>query len=123
MKTLFLTIFAAFSFAAVSFSQDVKSVTTQSKSELAFAKSTGLYVFKLPSSVSVEDVTKNASYYVNYFKVDFNKSTSEAKISLKTNDATSRRIIMRFISSCGINSYNVEGVAMKMDEFFTAFLQ
>jgi hypothetical protein len=60
---------------------------------------------------------------VNYFKVDFNKSKSEAKITMLTNDATSRRIIMRFISSCGINSYNVEGVAMKMDEFYTAFLQ
>lgn len=123
MKTLFLTIFAAFSFTAVSFSQEVKSVTTQPKSELATAKSTGLYVFKLPTSVSVEDVTKNASYYVNYFKVDFNKSKSEAKITMLTNDATSRRIITRFISSCGINSYNVEGVAMKMDEFYTAFLQ
>ncbi len=123
MKTLFLTIFAAFSFTAVSFSQEVKSVTTQPKSELATAKSTGLYVFKLPTSVSFEDVTKNASYYVNYFKVDFNKSKSEAKITMLTNDATSRRIITRFISSCGINSYNVEGVAMKMDEFYTAFLQ
>ncbi|MBP6089900.1 MAG: hypothetical protein KA521_01490 [Crocinitomicaceae bacterium] len=123
MKTFFLTILAAVSFGTLSYSQEMKSVVTQSKSELAAAKNSGIFVFKLPVSVSSEDVAKNASYYVNYFKVDYNKVKSEAKVTMVTNDATSRRIIMRFISSCGINSYIVDGVSLKIDEFYTTYLQ
>lgn len=123
MKTLFLTLLVTVSLGTVSFSQEIKSVVTQSKSELVAAKSSGVFVFKLPSSVSPEDVAKNASFYVNYFKVDYNKSKSEAKVSMVTNDANSRRIIMRFIASYGINNFTVDGSSFKMEDFYTTFLQ
>lgn len=123
MKTLFLTILASAVIGSVSFSQETKAVITQSKSELVAAKNSGVFIFKLPVTISSEDVAKNASFYVNYFKVDYNKTKNEAKVTMVTNDATSRRIIQRFISSCGINSYLVDGVSMKIDEFYTTFLQ
>jgi hypothetical protein len=42
MKTLFLTLLVTVSLGTVSFSQEIKSVVTQSKSELVAAKSSGV---------------------------------------------------------------------------------
>jgi hypothetical protein len=94
-----------------------------SKKELISAKETGGYTIKLPSQLTKEEVDKCAGFYVHNFTVNFDEETKEAKISMVTNDARNRQIIIRFVTACGVRHMNIEGSIMEMQDFFETYLK
>lgn len=124
MRTLFLSFIAIIGFSAISFSQLASTVASaQTKTELATSKETGKYLFVLPSGLTTEEVTKNAKYYTLYFTVDFNQTSSEAKINMIANDEKSRHVVIRFFSACGVQSVKVDGNTISTEEFFLTYMK
>jgi hypothetical protein len=123
MKTFFLSIIATLGFMTFSLSQATGIAKAQSKKELAASKLSGSYVFTLPSGISEDDVTKNASYYVHYFTVSYSQKSAQVKIDMIENDDKSRHIIIRFLTSIGMKAVTVEQKNLELNEFFTSYLQ
>jgi hypothetical protein len=120
MKTLFFTLMAVIGCSFASFSQ---VATTQTKMELNASKSNGKYVFMMPAGLNKDDVMKNAAYYVHYFTVGYNEKSGQAKVDMVNNDEKSRRVILRFLMSCGVRSVVVEGQTMNLEDFYSTHLQ
>lgn len=94
-----------------------------SKSAVIEGKSSGIFKFTLPTSAVKEDVDKSASYYVHNFTVNFDNASKVAEIKMVSNDETSRKIIVRFLSACGIQSVNIEGNIIDIYPFYETYLK
>jgi hypothetical protein len=124
MKTFFLSLIAVIGLSTVSFAQDASnSATAQSKTQLTSAKQSGVYTFVMPATLTAEDVTKNSKYYVQYFTTEFNASTKEVKLKMNSNDELGRRVITRFLASCGVQNVIVDGNSMITEDFFNTYLK
>jgi len=124
MKTFFLSLIAVIGLSTVSFAQDgSNSATAQSKTQLASAKESGMFTFVMPSTLTAEEVTKNSKYYVHYFTTEFNASTKEVKLKMVANDEMGRRVITRFLASCGVQNVIVDGNTMITEDFFNSYLK
>ena len=124
MKSLFLfLIVVACSFSSLHAQENEVVALVLSKKELVSGKETGAYRITLPAQMTKEDVTKSAGFYVHNFTVNFDEKTKEAKISMVTNDARNRQIIVRFMTACGVRHMNVEGSMMEMQDFFETYLK
>lgn len=124
MKTIFLSFITFLSISTFSFGQDASNIATaQTKNELVSSKESGNYVFILPAGLSVDDVNKNAKYYVHYFTVEYLEKTNQANITMITNDDKSRHVIMRFLTACGVRYVMVDGNTVSLEDFFVNFVQ
>jgi hypothetical protein len=94
-----------------------------SKTELAEGKRIGKFKFVLPDGLSLDDVKKNASYYVHNFSVEYVPNKNEAFITMVTNDERNRLIIVRFLSACGVQQVNIEGTLMETFKFYETYLK
>lgn len=124
MKTFFLSLIAVIGLSTVSFAQDASnSATAQTKTQLASAKESGVYTFFMPAALTAEEVTKNSKYYVHYFTTEFNVSTKEVKLKMNANDELGRKVITRFLASCGVQNVIVDGKSMITEDFFNTYMK
>ncbi|MEY3237251.1 MAG: hypothetical protein RI883_1352 [Bacteroidota bacterium] len=123
MRTLFLSVLTVVSMATVSYAQENNSATAQSKTELVSSKETGNYSFILGNKLSVEEVAKNAQYYVHYFTVNYSDKTNEAKVTMIANDEKTRHVVVRFLTACGIQNVIVDGRTISTEEFYINFMK
>jgi len=124
MKKLISTFVCVMGFVAMSFAQDAtNTAVTNGTDALAKSKASGAYVYTLPETATNEMVEKASSYYVSHFTVDFDDAINEAKITLLTEEASSRFIMVRFLSGCGVRYLEVDGQALELQEFMDKHLQ
>jgi hypothetical protein len=111
---LFLTV-STFANGIVTYSD----ATTASNS-----KTIGVFNFSFDSSYSMEDITKTAKYYTNYFSVVPNQSDNSisVKISLVEDNEMARRVITRFFVSLDVKSINVNGTEVQIEEFIKTYV-
>jgi hypothetical protein len=124
MKKIFFTLIVLVGFATVGFSQDRGTIAnTEGKEQLMSSKVSGEYTFTLPSNVTNEMVTKNASYYPSYFTVNFDNASKTANISMVNNEAKSRYVIARFLSACGVKEVEIDGKNVPVHVFIEEYLK
>jgi hypothetical protein len=105
------------------FGQKTLSATAANVAELKGGVSTGHIQLTLPAEVSEENVIMYAKYYTNMFTVDFNAKSHVATFHMLTNDANSRRVILRFLGANQISNVQVADRAYDLGAFFDNFLQ
>ena len=100
-----------------------KTATIESEKIVKDGVTAGLLNFTFPAEMTKEEVLKIASYYVQYFTVDFDESTHRSKIKMVENDARNRMIIMRFLTASGIDKIQVGNVLMSTADFNATYLK
>lgn len=88
------------------------------------SKTTGVFNFSFDSNYLVEDITKTANYYTNYFTVSPVKSENgiSVKISLVDDNEMARRVITRFFVSLEVKTISVNGKDILIDEFIKTYV-
>jgi hypothetical protein len=94
-----------------------KSASLSGKA-LASGKSTGTFVFVMPSEITTDQVDKVKGYYKQYFTVNFNQAKHEATLVLTENKEMNRRVILRFLGALETNAVNVDGKEKTLEDFF-----
>ena len=89
------------------FGQKTLSATAANLAELKGGVATGHIQLTLPAEVTEENVIMYAKYYTNMFTVDFNAKSHVATFHMLTNDANSRRVILRFLGANQISNVQV----------------
>ncbi|MEN9993400.1 MAG: hypothetical protein RL762_57 [Bacteroidota bacterium] len=105
------------------FGQKTLSATASNLAELKGGIASGHIQLTLPAEVSEENVIMYAKYYTNMFTVDFNAKSHVATFHMLTNDANSRRVILRFLGANQIASVQVADRVYDLGAFFDNFLQ
>ena len=124
MKRLIYTLFAVMLVSFASNAQEpAELAVSKGNDALVKSKSSGEYVFTLPSTVSKEDVEKSAKYYTHYFTVSFDGGSHDASVVLVNNEPKSRYVIARFLSSCGVRFIKVDGKNMGLDDFSNTYFK
>ncbi len=124
MKKLFFTLIAILTLTATTFAQEAKTIAiAESKSELAASKVSGEYTYVLPSTVTAEQVKKNAGYYISYFTVGYDESSHKATVKLVNDERISRMVMGRFLSACGIRKLKVDEETITLDKFMETYLK
>ncbi|MBM3916753.1 MAG: hypothetical protein FJ349_03960 [Sphingomonadales bacterium] len=105
------------------FGQKTLNASVKNKTELQSGISTGNIRLTLPEEVTQENVTMYAKYYANMFTVDFDAKSHVATFHMLTNDANSRRVILRFLGANQIVNVQVEDRVYDLGTFFETYLQ
>jgi hypothetical protein len=123
MKKILTLVLIAFLGGSV-MAQEAPSVAKiQNAEKFAASKVNGIYVFQMPSSVTSEQIKKSASYYTQYFTVDFDAKSHDAKINMLKNDDVSKHVIVRFLVANGIKEINMTGKNYEVDAFFQDYIR
>jgi hypothetical protein len=120
-KVLLAIVFIIGTF--VSFAQDAHTAICGTKAALTQEVTNGRIKMKLPATISEEDVRNYASYYEKMFTIDYNATSHEIVYSMVVNDASNRRVIIRFLSANQINNIVVEGKTFTVNDFYDNFLK
>ena len=124
MKKLILTLVIAVSAVSFTFAQEATEIANSNGVEaLKTSKSSGSYVFTLPSNVTKDEVAKSSKYYTHYFTVSFDAGTHVATLSMVDNTEKNRYVITRFLSSCGVRYVSISGENVPLDTFITDYLK
>jgi len=111
-------------FCLTTFAQKNEVFTsTKGKNELIQNKIDGNFTFILPDTITEEEVIRNSSFYKIYFSVTFDTKTHEAILKMKSNDAKSRHIISRFLTSFGVTNIETDGSFYTIEGFYDHFLK
>jgi hypothetical protein len=121
MKLFVFSLFFLF-FVQNSKAQEGFSVTTSSSKELFKSKENGVFEFILPNEIKKDNVKNAAQYYTTFFTVNFDESTHNATISMIENNASNRRVILRFFAMNKISKVTVEGNSLTVQEFYEKYL-
>jgi len=124
MNKLFLSavLFLGLSITAIG-QEEAGVAISKGTVELAKSKTSGVYHFTLPKGATSASVEEKAKYYLLYFKVTFVEATSEATITMVTNDEKSRQVICRFLTASKANHVTVDGKEITLDELYTTYLK
>ncbi len=123
MKTIFAIFTTLFLAGTSVHAQDRSTVAAaQSKTELAASKSSGKYLITLPDGMTASEVAENSKFYTRIFTISFDEKTDIATITMIENSDKSRHVIVRFLTSCGVQSVLVDGREMILEDFFTNFM-
>ena len=111
-------------FCLTTFAQKNEVFTsTKGKNDLIQNKIDGNFAFILPDNITEEEVIRNSSFYKIYFSVTFDTKTHEAVLKMKSNDAKSRHIISRFLTSFGVTNIETDGSFYTIEGFYDHFLK
>jgi len=99
-----------------------KSASLSAKA-LETGKTSGTFLFVLPSDVTSQQVDEVKGYYKDYFSVNFDQAKHEATLVLTANEIMNKRVILRFLSSLGVRNVNVGGVEKTLDVFYDTDLK
>ncbi len=117
----FLLTFCFISFFG--FSQEIKNtMIVRDVLTLEAQKNNGVFEFYLPSSVTKEEVEKNAKFYTSHFTVEHFPKTNKVLIKMVDNSEKSRMIIKRFLISNKINNVNANNVDYSIDDFCQKYI-
>lgn len=100
------------------FAASAQKTASLSAKALESGKSTGTFVFVMPSDITTEQVDKVKGYYTQYFTVNYNQVKHEATLVLTENKEMNKRVILRFLGSLETNTVNVDGKEKSLEEFF-----
>lgn len=105
------------------FGQKTLNASVKNKAELQGGVATGHISLMLPAEITQENVVMYAKYYTNMFTVDFDAKTHIATFHMITNDANSRRVILRFLGANQIVNVQVDNRLYDLGTFFDTYLQ
>lgn len=123
MKKILTLVLIAFIGGSVIAQEAPSTAKIQSAEKFTASKVNGIYVFQMPSSVTAEQIKKSASYYSQYFKVDFDAKSHDAKITMVKNDDVSKHVIVRFLVANGIKEINMTGKNYDVESFFRDYIK
>ena len=123
MKTFFAVVTTLFLAGTSVFAQERSTVATaQSKTELSASKSSGKYLITLPDGMTASEVAENSKFYTRIFTISFDENSDVATITMIENTDKSRHVIVRFLTSCGVQSILVDGRELMLEDFFSKFM-
>lgn len=124
MKKLILSLIVLITATSMSFAQSSNEIaSTKGAKELAVSKSSGEFVFTLPSNLTKEDIDKNSKYYTHYFTISFDESSHTATINMNDNTSKNRYVIARFLTACGVKYVTVDDVNLELSDFIEKHLK
>ena len=124
MKKLIFTFFVLIGLSSMGFAQEADAIaTTKGSKELSSSKESGKFEFTLPSSLTAEDVSKNAAYYTHYFTVSFDAGSHKAVLAMTENTSKNRYVIARFLTACGVSHLEVDKANVKLYDFIDLYLK
>lgn len=123
MKKFLIVALVAFLAGTVEAQEVQLKAKVENAAQFAAEKSKGNFEFQLPATATAEAVSEKASYYTQYFTVEFNEKTKKAKIKMVQDDSRSRRVIVRFLVSNEIRTVSMEGKDYLVDEFYKQYIQ
>lgn len=94
----------------------------QSSTELITAKNNGIFKFTYPASVTKDQITSSANYYINYFTVQYNETDHSVVLTMLNNTAENRRVIMRFLMSSRLQKIKVDDNELFIQDFYDQHL-
>jgi hypothetical protein len=105
------------------FGQKTLSASATNKAELQSGVTSGHIQLVLPAEVTEENVVMYGKYYTNMFTVAFDAKTSVATFHMLSNDANSRRVILRFLGANQIANVQVADRSYDLGSFYDTFLK
>lgn len=108
----------AFTFAQspVTFTEDLSSYDKNA---------TTVFHFNSDETITYADLSKNMSYYTDYFTVDIVAASvgHDLIITLVQDDEMSRKVIHRYFASLQVPAINVNGSDMDTPQFMETYIQ
>lgn len=95
-----------------------KKAKVESAAKFEAGKSSGTYEFQLPASATAESVKKNSSYYTQYFTVNFDDKTKNAKVKMVQTDEKAKHVIVRFLVANGVTEVTMDGKDYHVEDFY-----
>jgi hypothetical protein len=124
MKKLVSTLFILLGLVTFSFAQEAHTIAVSNGAEaLNSSKVSGDYEFTLPSTLTEEQVVKNASYYTSILTVTFDKGSNKASIHMLSNEQKDRYVLARFLTACKIQHVKVGDDTVELYDFIEKFLK
>ena len=123
MKKILTLVLIAFIGGSVIAQEAPSTAKIQSAEKFTASKVNGIYVFQMPGSVTAEQIKKSAGYYSQYFTVDFDAKSHDAKITMVKNDDLSKHVIIRFLVTNGIKEINMTGKNYDVESFFRDYIK
>jgi hypothetical protein len=123
MKKILTLVLIAFLGGTVSAQDTPTKAKIENAEKFAAGKEKGNYVFQLPGSITAEQITKAASYYTQYFTVNFDAKSNSAKITMLKNDDVSKHVIVRFLVSVGVKEISMTGKDYDVETFFQDYIR
>jgi hypothetical protein len=123
MKKILTLVLITFLGGTVSAQDTPTKAKIENAEKFAAGKEKGNYVFQLPGSITAEQVTKAASYYTQYFTVNFDAKSNSAKITMLKNDDVSKHVIVRFLVSVGVKEISMTGKDYDVETFFQDYIR
>ena len=123
MKKILTLVLIAFLGGTVSAQDTPTKAKIENAEKFAAGKEKGNYVFQLPGSITAEQVTKAASYYTQYFTVNFDAKSNSTKITMLKNDDVSKHVIVRFLVSVGVKEISMTGKDYDVETFFQDYIR
>lgn len=118
MKKVLTIVLAAF-LGGSALAQDAPAkAKVESAAKFNAAKGKGTYVFELPAGATAESVKKTASYYTQYFTVNFDEKTKKAELNMVQTDEKAKHVIVRFLVSNNVQAVTMDGKDYTPEEFF-----
>ena len=119
MKKLVM-IFVLSLASSFAFSQNSASI---SESQLKTGKSSGVYEFSVPESITAEKVEAVKGYYKDYFSVVFNESTDVLKVTLLKNEDSNLNVVNRLLVALDLRTITVGGESMTFQDMKDKYLK
>ena len=119
MKKILLILTVVLSSLAASAQESATSTAVS----LNKGKSSGVFEFVLPATVTTEQVEKVQTHYTHYFTVAFDQNTHQATLTMTKNEPINRRVMHRFLASLNVQTIKVDAQEYTFDALFDKYLQ
>ena len=119
MKKLVM-IFVLSLASSLAFSQESASIN---ESKLKTGKTTGVYEFSVPESITAEKVDAVKGYYKEYFTVTFNEATDQLKVTLLKNEESNLKVVNRLLVALDLRTVTVDGQSMTFEDMKEKYLR
>ena len=102
------------------FSQNSASIN---EAQLKTGKSSGVYEFTVPESITAEKVEAVKGYYKDYFTVAFNESTDVLKVTLLKNEDANLNVVNRLLVALDLRTISIGGEIMTFQDMKDKYLK
>jgi len=106
--------------SSFAFSQNSASIN---ETQLKTGKSSGVYEFSVPESITAEKVEAVKGYYKDYFTVAFNESTDILKVTLLKNEDSNLNVVNRLLVALDLRTIAVGGETMTFQDMKDKYLK
>ncbi|TNE55232.1 MAG: hypothetical protein EP338_04525 [Bacteroidetes bacterium] len=116
MKSSLTALFLVLMISA--FGQDRTDAYARKEKSFNTDKSMGIFEFQLKPAPKAEFVQKRASYYTDFFTVDYKEEKGKMKIRLTENTEQNKLIILRLFRSLGIENIHQDNLHLNSKQFY-----